>query len=1052
MSMNSIRELQMRPERRSQLLLGVTRSKAKMYEYAVPAQYHIEIIQDPAKLFPISIGLLGDLAARSSHHDAQPEILAELRKSLRFSAHFFDAYIQSRLDEALDPYVIILGAASYYLSELPGSSNVLACRLGEDYPDIEAGGLDDLLAWLLQGDVSMFFIESEGIFGPYIDSISEVMVDFFANGSGEDSLINLCEKMTTVAYASGTPRQLLFADVISAVVRKKIENSTWIAIPLYSDLPRETWREVLHNNSFVKELWPAQHLLGKAGVLKGRSAIVQMPTSAGKTKATEIIIRSAFLAKRATLAAIIAPFRALCHEIKDSLALAFEGEPTKVDVLTDAFQTDFDIADMLGHNQILVVTPEKLLYVLRHAPDLASKIGLAIFDEGHQFDSGKRGITYELLLTSLRSKLPKDAQKLLISAVISNAEIVGEWLNGDPLVVAGTKLNPTLRSVGFASWLDPLGRIEYVGSDDPDKQEYFVPRVIRSYPLKKKKREWKDRIFPDKGNKTVVGKEVALYLGLKLASEGPVAVFCGRKDTATGLLSMVVERFSRDLPMETPSTYSDPEEISRLSYLIRENLGMDAPATRSAELGVFSHHGNTPQGIRLAVEHAMREGLIRFVVCTSTLAQGVNLPIRYLIVTSIYQGSERIKVRDFHNLIGRVGRAGMHTEGSVLFADPKVYDKRKSRTQGWRWSQVKELLEPNNSEPCISNLLSIFDPLKSDDQKYTIKMDDLDFVRAYISDPDEILNLAQKISERHGDKNFSKDGVERQMSWKISLITAVESFLLSHWSEEGTLSKADVSSLAEGTLAYFLANKPIKKKIRKLFRLLGKNISANIVDQTQCHAYSRTLYGIRDSQAIEEWTKSNIAELAAAESVNDILDVIWPLLSTKIENRVFRKLDNPDVLPEIAQEWIQGNSFHRILVTIEKRETKLIWGKTRRNVNVDQVVDLCENGLAYDGMLLIGAVTEFAGLIGVENTEKLVMRLQKFQKQLRYGLPDRAAIALYELGFSDRDIALNLAATLSLTNESRNQVVKTLKSNSEVAQSIMQKYPAYFQERLDQLS
>ena len=90
----------------------------------------------------------------------------------------------------------------------------------------------------------------------------------------------------------------------------------------------------------------------------------------------------------------------------------------------------------------------------------------------------------------------------------------------------------------------------------------------------------------------------------------------------------------------------------------------------------------------------MRQGSIRFVICTSTLAQGVNLPIRYLIVTSVYQGVERIKVRDFHNLIGRAGRAGMHTEGSILFADPNVYDKRYDRDERWRWGQVKELLDP----------------------------------------------------------------------------------------------------------------------------------------------------------------------------------------------------------------------------------------------------------------------------------------------------------------------------------------------------------------------
>jgi len=56
----------MRPEKKSQLLLGVTRSKAKMIEYGVPEEHHIKIIQDPAKLFTITIGLLGDLAATTN--------------------------------------------------------------------------------------------------------------------------------------------------------------------------------------------------------------------------------------------------------------------------------------------------------------------------------------------------------------------------------------------------------------------------------------------------------------------------------------------------------------------------------------------------------------------------------------------------------------------------------------------------------------------------------------------------------------------------------------------------------------------------------------------------------------------------------------------------------------------------------------------------------------------------------------------------------------------------------------------------------------------------
>ncbi len=677
----------MRPEQKSMTLLGVARSKAKMFEYGIPEKDHIKITQDPAKLFALSIGILGDTAAGTNRNGTKPKLLSELRKDLTFSAYFFDAYLRSRLNKSLDAYLILIGSASYYLCDLPGSSSVLAKEIRYDCPDLDSAGLQELLLWLLQGDLSTYFEGSQGLFGQYIDSISDLLCRFYSDGTGETELLNLADRLRETAYASMVPRYLLLGDVIAAVVRKKCENSSWHALPLYSGLSTDRWLGALKKESFIRELWPAQHLIGEAGVLRGESAVVQMPTSAGKTRATELIIRSAFLADRTALAVIVAPFRALCHEIRNSLVSAFKNEAIKVDELSDILQTDFEIAEFLKDKQILVVTPEKFLYVLRYAPELGASVGLVIFDEGHQFDSGSRGIAYELLLTSLRSMLPASAQKVLISAVISNAEAVGEWLNGTKsTIVAGTNLIPTLRSVGFASWIDQLGRIEYVSSGNVERREFFVPRVIESFELQRRKGESKHRLFPDKSKAKDVGKQIALYLGLKLMVNGAVAIFCGTKVTASGLCETIVDAFSRNLPLPKPTECSDKKEIMKLHYLYSRNLGSETPASKAAQLGIFSHHGNTPHGIRLSVEHAMREGLICYVVCTSTLAQGVNLPIRYLIVTSIYQGAEQIKVRDFHNVIGRAGRAGMHTEGSVLFADPAVYDKRMQ----WTAERVNE--------------------------------------------------------------------------------------------------------------------------------------------------------------------------------------------------------------------------------------------------------------------------------------------------------------------------------------------------------------------------
>lgn len=1038
----------MRPEQKSQLLLGVTRSKAKMLEYSVSEEHHIKITQDPAKLFTISIGLLGDLAAAINRNEPDSDFLSELKTNLLFSARFFDSYLQSKLNEALDPYLVLLGSASYYLCDLPGSSSVLAKRIDGDCPDLDGDGLEDLLLWLLQADLRTYFDGTEGSFGGFIDGISMWILQFFEDGNGEEHLLDLATKLRTAVYKFGTPRQLLFGDVIAAVLRKKLENSAWKALPLYSGLPRDKWLHALQKNSFIKELWPAQHLLGQADVLKGESSIVQMPTSAGKTKATELILRSAFLAERVSLAIIIAPFRALCHEIKNGLVKAFHDETTKVDELSDVLQTDFEIAELLGHQQILVVTPEKLLYVLRHAPELAAHVGLLVFDEGHQFDSGTRGITYELLLTSLRSMIPEGTQKVLISAVISNAEAVGEWLNGEPTVVEGTTLIPTFRSVGFASWLDQMGRIEYVDSRDAEQGEFFVPRVIERFNLGRKKRERADRFFPEKTD----GQAIALYLGLKLVPNGSIAVFCGRKSTAASICEKAVDIIERGAPLTLPSDFSDAQEVARLTHLHIENLGADAPASQSAAHGIFSHHGNTPHGIRLAVEHAMRDDLVRFVVCTSTLAQGVNLPIRYLIVNSVYQGMERIKVRDFHNLIGRAGRAGMHTEGSILFADPVIFDKRKARNDKWRWDQVKELLEPRNSEPCISNLLSIFDPIKSDDEKYTIKMEALDFANAYIDDPDEITKLAAEIAARHGNKNFSRDGVERQIAWRISLICAVESFLLSHWDEsEDGLSEADVTLLAEETLAFFLADDQKKEHIRELFQLLAGNISANITDPARRKIYGRTLYGIQDAQAIEGWVQTNADSLLSIVDETNALDLVWPLLTRHINSGVFTKFDKPEVLKEIAHGWISGRPFSDLLKIIRKRKAKMIWGTRRREFKIDHVVDVCEGTIAYDGALVVGAVCEFIETLDQDGTEDLLNRLQLFQKRLKYGLPTETTIALYELGFSDRVVAQNLAASLNLVATKKKDLVKVLEKDQGGAGVVMEKYPVYFQERMSEL-
>ena len=1013
----------MRPERGSQIFLNITRSKAKMYEYDVPERDHITVDIEPSKLFGLTIGLLGDYSAQTNSESPNQGYLQELINGLQFAAHFFDSYMQSRLKQELDPYLILLGSASYYLCGLPGSSRILARQLKDDHLDLQCLGLERFLLWLLQWNPLAYSNGTAQVYKPFVNNISNSLLNYYRNNEGTEILFENAKQLLEKAYDVGTPRQLLIADTVCAVLKKRFENSAWYLLPDYSDLKADQWSFAIKKEHFMKELWPAQRLLGERNIYRGKSAVIQMPTSAGKTRATEIIIRSAFLAGRTSLAVIVAPFRALCHEIRNSFSAAFRGEPVNIDALSDVFQVDFNIQELLEQRQILIVTPEKLVYVLRHNPEIAQHIGLLIYDEGHQFDSGTRGITYELLLTSLKSMVPKGIQTVPLSAVISNAESIGKWLNGDNFeLISGTNLMPTYQTIGFTSWIDDLGRIEFIQPEEPDKEEYFVPRVIGQLKLNLKGRERKEQLFPIKND----GQTIALFLGLKLVSKGAIAIFCGRKDSAESLCEKMVDAYERGLNITPPVAYTNRDEAERLKYLYTRNLGVDSTATICAGLGIFSHHGNTPHGIRLAVEHAMKHNNARFVICTSTLAQGVNLPIRYLIVTSVYQSKEPISVRDFHNLIGRAGRADEHTEGSILFADNDVYDERRSSKKGKRrWRKIKSLLNPGNSEPCSSSLLSIFNPVYGE-ENFPVQLNTLELVEAHIKQ-----TLGDFIGEFVAkNEGFDIETLIDLIHFKVNIMSAIENYLMSYTHEtEQVLGDAEVVNLATGTLAYYLADDKQKGELVQIFLMLSHNIDKSVTQLEKRRIYGKTLYGLQTSLQIELWVEEHIDDLVNCGNSDELLSVLWPIMAENISNATFTKFDPPELLREIAREWICGKAYNELFKSLLNSDARIIAGTQRRHPKLESVVDICENGFAYDGTLVIAAIIEILGLVKPEGCEAVITQLLEFQKRLKYGLSNLKEVSIYELGFSDRMVAVDLSELIGGTTIDKKSLVQYFKRN-----------------------
>lgn len=1038
----------MRPSRSARTAAAITLSKGKMFEYGVPVEHHLAL---PADLdlelqFPLAIGTLGDFAAETlAVASGKADEIHTRQEDVRFAAQVLVAVEASRQTPQLSGMLRLLAAAAFYLSDVPGTAAALL--LGVELAVPEA----DEFAYALRHLLRRPWQEPDRpLFVPRLRAVLDAVASHFLVGEKSESLLSSVRRLRRSVYANGSPHELLLADLVGAVALSRFERSGWSLLPQFSGLSIAEWRPYLGRAGAVKEIWPAQRLLGEAGLFRGESSVVQMPTSAGKTRAVELILRSAFTAKRTALGVVVAPFRALCQEIANDLSAAFDADGWVVNRLSDAIQQDYkgELSAFLQVDEnatphVVVLTPEKLLYVLRQEPKFVEKIGLVVYDEGHQFDSGTRGVTYELLLTSIKRELPSVAQSVLISAVIKNSREVAAWLLGDGEKVVSDKWLQTRRLVAFASLpAGRLGQLQFLPAVEGE-QEFFVPRVIVPERLESSKRE-KERFFPNSDSGSL-----ALYLGLRLAENGGVAVYVRMPASAAKLVrDAATQVFPRKPSVSAPAIHCNGAELTRLVYLYSRTFGEDSYLTRAAALGIFAHHGETPYGIRLAVEHAMRELHIRFIVCTSTLAQGVNLPIRYLLVTTPMQGRDAIKARDFHNLIGRAGRAGMYGEGTVLFSDPTLFDERSANPRRWRAAQA--LLSPNSAEDTGSTLLQLFKELSNDPRTRVLTSPNPnEIVRGLVDEPEDVYAGLQSLDERLLQRGFTVEGLKRQLDGKKNTIEAIESFLMAYRENAGADDFSEFArELAAETLAYAIGTDEEKGLLQATFERIAHKISDKVPQPDDQVRYGRTLFGVDKSLKIDGWVKANLWELELCTNASELFETVWPFLLSITSDPGLQRLEPSGCALKLAQGWMAGTPLFELHSSLSKLGAYIPQKSRKRKLDVDAIVGLCEQTLGYEfGLYLAALKAAFASQVGEGRSDEVLEYFDFLQKQLKYGLPSQDAVSYYEAGFSERVVAQDVASAVVLENaDSPRDARRLVRKFSDDIEEVVRKFPAYFYE------
>ena len=388
--------------------------------------------------------------------------------------------------------------------------------------------------------------------------------------------------------------------------------------------------KILLQDQGLSTLYPPQEEAIKAGVLEGKNFVLASPTASGKTLVAELCAFKHIL-ERGGKVLYLTPLRALASEKFEefkafSKLTKSDGKEIRVAISTG----DYDGNDSwLGRYDIIVVTNEKCDSLLRHRSDWIDSVSLVVADEVHILNNKDRGPTLEVTLTRLTEINPK-IQILALSATIRNASEMAEWLKAGSVT---TEWRPVKLVEGV--YLDGECQFNNGGSIKVE----------------------------DVGAKPVV--DLAAQV---VRQGGQGLIFAETRARAVN--------YAKSCALSVGRLLSRPEK--RSLEAVSEKLLASSERTRIEELlsklvinGVAFHHAGLPSGPRKLIEDSFKEGKIKVISATPTLAAGVNLPARRAIISSYQRyefgyGRNPITVLEYKQMAGRAGRPKYDKVGEAI--------------------------------------------------------------------------------------------------------------------------------------------------------------------------------------------------------------------------------------------------------------------------------------------------------------------------------------------------------------------------------------------------
>ncbi|MEM3073165.1 MAG: DEAD/DEAH box helicase [Nitrososphaerales archaeon] len=393
--------------------------------------------------------------------------------------------------------------------------------------------------------------------------------------------------------------------------------------------------DLLEEMGYV-ELYPPQEEAVKRGVLQGESVLLTTPTASGKTLVALLAAGKRILEDGCKVV-YLTPLRALAAEkfeefkILESLVKP-NGSMVNVRISTGDYDSS---GEFLRDGDLLILTNERFDSILRHGASWLDDVKLYVADEVHLVGSPRRGATLESILTKIRA-FSADSQIIGLSATITNGSTIARWLNAE-------LININWRPVKLVEGVWEHGRIIYADGR---------VKAVRN-----------------------TGRGAAIDVAADVLEDGGQAlIFADTRRRAVSLASKASEVTKSYL------TDREKEELDKLSRSIlteSEETSLSRALAEAVQLGSAFHHAGLAPIHRRIVEEAYRKRLIKILVATPTLAAGVNLPARRVVISSLYRydaeygGQNLISVLEYKQMCGRAGRPKFDEIGeTILVASP----------------------------------------------------------------------------------------------------------------------------------------------------------------------------------------------------------------------------------------------------------------------------------------------------------------------------------------------------------------------------------------------